>query len=132
MDHDSISLGLHWRHLTARSELEERLELQRVELFHLRLLGRILDAPQVYEILPPLDGPPLKNLQGSETSKMFQMCKIGKIVSFILTRACESWRCAELCSKTREQEVKDVHKLTVPGRNGRNRQHMVYVHRASV
>ena len=35
----SISLGLHWRHSTARSELEDRLELQRVELFHLRLLG---------------------------------------------------------------------------------------------
>ena len=35
----SISLGLHWRHLTARSELGDALELQRVELFHLRLLG---------------------------------------------------------------------------------------------
>ena len=37
----SISLGRHWQHLTARSELEERLELQRVELFHLRLFGRM-------------------------------------------------------------------------------------------
>ena len=34
----SISLGRHWRHCDTRSELGEPLELQRVELFHLRLL----------------------------------------------------------------------------------------------
>ena len=34
----SISLGRHWRHLTARSELEEPLTAERVELFHFRLL----------------------------------------------------------------------------------------------
>ena len=36
----SISLGRHWRHLTARSELEDPLTAERVELFHFRLLLR--------------------------------------------------------------------------------------------